>query len=219
MEGPRSRNPRGTMAEKHKPARAPLLHFCALQSPRARTQGGTLPNQAGGQGRGEHLCQPHPFGQRTARETSGSSSSVTGGRGPCAQRPSSLSSRPEKAVLGRCCGGCGWRFLFLFSLSFSINARMETGVMSPGQLGEKGAVVGQAVQDRGSLSRTRARALAGSVASDPSSGCSSLLKKISYNNNNINFSLCIFSHFFPFLLGIGVGGERTKKQCHSSVRS
>lgn len=58
---------------------------------------------------------------------------------------------------------------------------------------------------------------AGSMVSDPSLGCSSLLKKILYyNNNNMNFSL-IFC-FFPFLLGTGVEEER-KKKCHSSVRS
>lgn len=37
------------------------------------------------------------------------------------------------------------------------------------------------------------------------------LKKILYyNNNNMNFSHFFLFVFFPFLLGIGVGGERKK---------
>lgn len=46
-----------------------------------------------------------------------------------------------------------------------------------------------------SCARTQVVTLLGSMVSDPSLGCSSLLKKILYyNNNNMNFSL-----FFLFL--------------------
>lgn len=55
--------------------------------------------------------------------------------------------------------------------------------------------------------------LAGSMVSDPFLGCSSLLKKILYNNNNMNISLFVFCFcfFFPFLLGIGVWEGRRRK--------
>lgn len=71
---------------------------------------------------------------------------------------------------------------------------------------------------------TQVVTLAGSMVSDPSLGCSSLLKKILYYNNNMNFSLffLFWLFFFAFFFSIsfrgGVRGER-KKKCHSSVRS
>lgn len=72
-----------------------------------------------------------------------------------------------------------------------------------------------------SLAHTQVVTFAGSVVSDPSLGCSSLLKKILYYNNNMNISL--FFLFFVFVFSIsfrdwGMGEER-KKKCHSSVRS
>jgi hypothetical protein len=48
------------------------------------------------------------------------------------------------------------------------------------------------------------------MVSDPSLGCSSLLKKILYyNNNNMNFSFFSVS-VFPFVLGIGWEGRGRK---------